>query len=90
MYKRMERKTLFVFYSLHPESTDWRYTKKFPKGWSWTGSGSTSQLPYTHEEQFNGPKETQSKMRQYLITYFEKLKSQKIIKKYKIRNSYKP
>jgi hypothetical protein len=85
---------LFVFYTLL-KSSSWTYGT-FPKGWSWTGSGSTSsikntsKLKYEREEQFNGTKHNQDKMQVYLKKYFDKLKQNGIVKFYKIRKSYKP
>jgi hypothetical protein len=42
------------------------------------------------EEQFQGPKVSQEKAREYLDKQFKKLKKGGIIKIYKIRNSYLP
>ena len=92
----MEEKTLFVFYTINPQSTTkvWTYGK-FPKGWNWIGGGSSvpvkgKKLLYLQEEQFTGVKDTQEKMKMYLITFFDKLKQKGIIVRYKIRNSFKP
>lgn len=84
---------LFVFYTLL-QPVSWTYGK-FPNGWNWTGSGSTSsikgtKLKYEREEQFNGTKKSQDKMQEYLEKYFDKLKQKGIVKFYKIRKSYKP
>ena len=92
----MEEKVLFVFYTINEHSdkkTSWIY--KLPKEWSWIGSGKTSainnkKLEYLQEEQFNGTKKTQEKMIEYLKKFFDKLKKNKIITKYKIRKSYLP
>ena len=99
-------KVLFVFYSFVDgmEGTSWHYDK-FPKGWEWTGSGSTipfgsdrekhirnnlSVLDFSREEQFNGPTETLNSMKEYLNKFFKQLKIDGIIKNYKIKKSYKP
>lgn len=94
--KTKEESVVFVFYTFSNKenSTSWSYTK-FPKGWSWVGSGSTSalgdnKLMYENEEQFSGPKETQSKLIAYLTTFFNKLKEKNQVKKFKIRLSYLP
>lgn len=87
-------KTIFVFYTLK-NSGNWNYFD-LPEGWRWVGSGSTTainELPitkYQREEQFNGPKITQKKTREYLNKVFQKLKNDGMIKIYKIRNSYLP
>jgi hypothetical protein len=82
--------TLFVFYNINGIHT-WKYdSKKFPKGWKWTGSGSTGKTKYPREEQFDGPKEGRDKMKKYLDSFFKKLKTKKIVSNYKIRNSYLP
>lgn len=95
--KESDEKTLYVFYTVN-ENTDkkkyWMYGK-FPKGWWWVGGGSTSmigapKLEYKREDQFSGPKESLSKMVDYLDAYFKKLKNDNIITKYKIRRSYLP
>jgi hypothetical protein len=100
-----DNKVLFVFYSFGEEKNNrWTYGK-FPNGWNWTGKGHTipcgpdrekyiqehpSVLDYPREEQFNGPAVTQKSMKEYLDVFFKKLKMDGIVKKYKIRNSYKP
>jgi hypothetical protein len=85
---------LFVFYKSAEGSNTWKYGR-FPKGWWWVGAGSTSAVgdpsrEYPREEQFNGPKETQKAMRDYLDQYFQRLKDKGQVVKYKIRNSYLP
>ncbi len=92
----MESSAIFVFYTVNEnnDKTNWTYGK-FPDGWGWTGAGSTSPvggelLEYRREEQFNGPIEYRKQMRGYLDGCFAGLKKRGIIKKYKIRNSYKP
>jgi hypothetical protein len=91
-----DQKTLFVFYTFEEKArgASWFY-KSLPKGWWVVGSGSTSslggkQLKYESEEQFQGPKVSQEKAREYLDKQFKKLKKGGIIKIYKIRNSYLP
>src|SRR5437868_4953108 len=84
---------LFVFYELVGDGS-WSYGK-MPKGWKWIGAGttrpvgSTTPTKYPREEQFNGPKETRLMMREYLDKHFGILKKDNVIKRYKIRNSYK-
>ena len=91
-----EQKTLFVFYTFEEKASgaSWMY-KSLPKGWGFVGSGSTSSLggkvlKHELEEQFQGPKATHEKAREYLDKVFKKLKKDGIIKIYKIRNSYLP
>ena len=67
-----EQKTLFVFYTFEQKGSgaSWMY-KSLPKGWGFVGSGSTSSLggkvlKHELEEQFQGPKATQEKAREYL------------------------
>lgn len=78
---------IFVFYAMANEN--WTY-KNLPKGWTWTGAGSTSNINYPREEQFNGPRETRDSMSEILDDFFKDLKNKGIIARYKIRNSYKP
>jgi len=91
-----DQKTLFVFYTFQEKAREasWTY-KSLPKGWGFVGSGSTSSiggkvLKHELEEQFQGPKISQEKAREYLDKVFKKLKKHGIIKIYKIRNSYLP
>ena len=91
-----DQKTLFVFYTFEEKArgASWFY-KSLPKGWGFIGSGYTSslggkQLKHELEEQFQGPKATHEKAREYLDKLFKKLKKHGIIKIYKIRNSYLP
>jgi hypothetical protein len=92
-----DSKVLFVFYTINEKTeknTFWSY-KKLPKKWNWIGSGKTSaikdkKLEYLQEEQFNGDKKTQLIMVEYLTKFFDKLKKDGIITKYKIRRSYLP
>jgi len=86
-------KTIFVFYTLESNGK-WTYPK-LPKGWSWIGSGKTAslndkKLKYENEEQFEGPKESNKKMKEIIDKVFTKLKKNNIVKIYKIRNSYLP
>jgi len=89
---------LFVFYNINENAPEksWTY-KKFPKGWWWVGAGSVQPFKgkkvkstYIREEQFAGPMNKREAMKDYLESYFAKLKEKKIIIKYKIRNSYAP
>lgn len=85
---------IFVFYTFK-QVDSWTYTK-FPKGWNWTGAGSTTSLNstkkrvYEREEQFNGPRETRDSMKVYLEKIFDKLKKKGVIERYKIRFAYRP
>ena len=86
-------KVLFVFYTFD-NTKSWSYGK-FPKGWHWVGSGSTTAVgkkksKYEQEEQFMGPEKTRKNMRSYLDKYFKNLRKNKVIKIYKIENSYSP
>jgi hypothetical protein len=92
-----ERGGVFVFYTFTDKENpaSWRYTKKFPKGWYWVGSGTTSPIGekstlYENEEQFAGPKNTQSQMIKYLTAFFKIVKQKNDITRYKIRTSYLP
>ncbi len=93
-----DKGVLFVFYNINEKSPEksWTY-KKFPKGWVWTGAGSVQPFKgekvkstYIQEEQFNGPMNKREDMKDYLESYFAKLKEKKIVTKYKIRNRYAP
>jgi hypothetical protein len=75
---------LFVFYK---GEGSWSYN--LPKGWWFVGSGSTSSMSYPREEQFQGPKATKKKAKDYLDKFFTNLKK-KGVSIYKIRESYKP
>ena len=83
-------KTLFVFYT--SPTKYWKY-EEFPSGWSWIGSGRTKPvgseqvLKYTNEEQFSGPPQTQKDMIQFLEHTFEKLKEEKAIESFKIKET---
>ena len=86
-------KVLFVFYTFD-NTESWSYGK-FPKGWRWVGSGSTAAVgkkksKYEQEEQFMGPEKTRKNMHNYLDKYFKNLKKNKVIKIYKVENSYSP
>ena len=81
---------LFVFYT---GEGSWSYT--LPKGWWFVGSGSTSPIGakktrYLREEQFQGPKDTKKKTKEYLDKFFKNLKKKGIVSIYKIRESYLP
>lgn len=87
---------VFVFYTFTDTDApaSWRYAK-LPPGWRWIGSGSISSmndkhLLYEREEQFDGPKEAQRKLKDYLQLFFSKLVAKGFIKRFKIRYSYKP
>ena len=80
--------TLFVFYNLL-KNEYWSYNK-LPNTWWWVGSGMTGKKDYPREEQFNGNKKNQRKLKEYLTNFFKKLKEKKIVGKFKIRNSYLP
>lgn len=80
---------IFVFYTMAMANKQWTY-KNLPKGWAWTGAGSTSNINYPREEQFNGPRESRDSMREMLDDFFKDLKKNGVIARYKIRISYKP
>jgi hypothetical protein len=46
--------------------------------------------PYVREEQFQGPKDTKKKTKEYLDKFFKNLKKKGIVSIYKIRESYFP
>ena len=75
---------LFVFYK---GEGSWSYN--LPKDWWFVGSGSTSSMTYPREEQFQGPKATKKKVKDYLDKFFTNLKK-KGVSIYKIRESYLP
>jgi len=96
-----DNKTMFVFYTMNPTAdiVTWKYDFRFaPRGkrWEWVGSGSTSpvgqrkKLEYENEEQFSGHKDTTNITKEYLNNVFKGLKSCGVIKKFKIRMSYRP
>jgi len=81
---------LFVFYKFNPNASKntWLY-KRFPKGWDWIGGGGIPlESGFEREEQFNGSKEGQKNMKEYLKKFFDKLKKDGIITKFKIHNSF--
>ena len=86
-------KTLFVFYTR--PSKYWKYGK-FPDGWKSIGSGRTYPFPvdlkkipkYTNEEQFSGPSENQLEMVKFLEYEFQKLKEEKAIDCFEIKETY--
>ena len=80
---------LFVLYTFAPDrqGESWDYGS-LPTGWWWVGSGSADGTGYEQEEQFSGPKTSQSKMRKFLETFFEGLKKKGILTSYAIRSSY--
>lgn len=87
---------IFVFYTMN-EGTGKKYTfPKLPASWHWTGSGSTAPvnsndvMEYENESQFNGDEKDKQKVKDRLAKFFDKLKKEEIVKKYKIRFSYKP
>ncbi len=98
--KEKDKGVLFVFYNINknaPEKSRWWTYKKFPKGWWWVGAGSVQPIKgekvksvYIREEQFSGPMNKREDMKDYLESYFAKLKEKKIVTKYKIRNRYAP
>lgn len=89
---------IFVFYTIRGYAK-WCYIKNFPKTWRWIGGGHTNpftkdgmsqKYSYLNEEQFMGSFDNRDKMVEYLKNFFDKLKNDGKIKKYKIRYSYKP
>jgi len=81
--------TLFALYTFAPdhEGDSWDYGS-LPTGCWWVGADSADGTGYTQEEQFSGPKTSQSKMRKFLETFFEGLKKKGILTRYAIRSSY--
>ena len=84
---------LFVFYNFKKVES-WKYEKI--NGWEWIGSGSTTPVfpktefpDYKHEEQFIGIGDI-DEMIDYLTSFFENLKTEEIIKNYKICQTYNP
>lgn len=73
---------LFVFYK---GEGSWSYN--LPKDWWLVGAGSA---PGLREEQFQGPKATKKKAKEYLDKFFKTLKKKSIVSMYKIRESYLP
>ena len=80
---------LFALYTFAPDrqGESWDYGS-LPTGWWWVGSGSADGAGYEQEEQFSGPKTSQSKMHKFLETFFEGLKKKGILTSYAIRSSY--
>ena len=78
--------TLFVVYNyVYEKNKDFRWPEhKYASGWFYVGSGGTSDLKYPRETQFSGNPKYTKKMREYLKSYYNKLKSKKIISNYKI------
>ena len=81
--------TLFALYTFAPEheGESWDYGS-LPTGCWWVGAGSADGTGYNQEEQFSGPKTSQSKLRKFLETFFEGLKKKGILTLYAIRSSY--
>ena len=87
------KKTLFVFYTRPTKY--WEY-KNIPKEWEWVGSGRTYPFPidqkkipkYTNEEQFTGPSKNETEMIAFLEHKFQKLKEEKTIDCFEIKESY--
>jgi len=80
---------LFALYTFAPnrQGESWDYGS-LPTGWWWVGSGSADGAGYEQEEQFSGPKTSQSKMRKFLEMFFEGLKKKGVLTRYAIRSSY--
>lgn len=78
--------TLFVVYNyVYEKNKDFRWPKhKYASGWFYVGSGGTRDLKYPRETQFSGNPKYTKKMREYLKSYYNKLKSKNIITNYKI------
>ena len=100
----MTKKTIFVFYTLG-EKPAYFNIPNLPKGWYWVGSGYTTPIrkeshkrctkkdkipAYERETQYSGPKDTLQKAKSILDKAFSKQKKLKVIKKFKIRQSYLP
>jgi hypothetical protein len=87
------KKTLFVFYT--KPTKYWKY-ENIPEGWEWIGCGRTYPFPvdqetipkYTNEEQFTGPSKNETEMVLFLEQEFQKLKEEKTIDCFEIKQSY--
>ncbi len=77
--------TVFVFYTM-ARGSSWSYS--LPKDWWWVGGGSPATAKYEREEQFQGPSASRAKTMNYLDSFFNKLKKQGIIKKYKVSRTF--
>lgn len=84
----LNEQAIFVFYQLNGEQS-WDY-EEFVEQWNWIGAGSTKNPKYPREEQFNGPKKSKKQMRDLLKNFFDELKNNEKIIRYKIRYGYKP
>lgn len=83
-------KTVFVFYTFydHMEKYHWKYGT-FPDGWWYSGGGHIMYPSlYRYDEHFRGPRQSRTAMWYVLDRGFKELKERKIIKRYKISNSY--
>lgn len=81
---------LFAIYTLTPshKKTTWKYPPElFPGDWEWIGSGGyPSSRAFENEEQFSGNEDKKYKreMEKNLNLFFENLKKNGIVEKYKI------
>lgn len=80
-------KVMFVFYTLEIPGRSWNY-RFLPEGWKWFGSSETKRVDFSREEQFQGPEKNKKEMFKYLTEIFEKLKNEKVVKHYKLTESY--
>lgn len=89
----MEGKTLIAFYTINSKTEkdkSWSYGKGLPKGWWHVGAGSTTGAQgYLQEEQFSGPAKTLGAARMFLTMFFQNLKREGIVTKFKVRTTYK-
>jgi hypothetical protein len=89
----MTTQTIFVFYKLNNDNLNNEFNWPpihLNNDWHWIGSGITKTQLYPNEIQFNGPKQYKTQIRDYLHIYFLQLKLAGLVKRFKIRNSYKP
>lgn len=100
----VENKNLFVFYTLEKENASWSYPKlpsgwnwigsgtvapiSKRKSRSKSRSRSRSRQVYQVEEQFSGPRQNIDKTKEILARVFSKLKKNKLVKVFKIQESY--
>ena len=86
----VKESSLFVIFGWCDDKIgfNFRWPKhKYASGWFYVGSGGTRDLKYPRETQFSGNPKYTKKMREYLKSYYNKLKSKNIITNYKIVSS---
>ena len=80
---------IFVFYDLLKDDATWNFGR-LPGSWWWVGHGGTSNPLYPHEDQFQGDVKDIVKIKEIIKKKMDKLVAQGVVKRYKIRRSYKP